>query len=333
MPLLEIHGLSVDFGTPEHAVRVVDDVTLELDAEETLGLVGESGSGKTLTSLAILGMVPAAGRVTTRRLALDGRDLSSLDAKGWQQVRGTEVAMIFQDPMTSLNPFLSIGRQLTEGLEAHSLATGRKARTQAARALGEVGIPAPETALRRFPHELSGGMRQRVMIAMALLLQPKLILADEPTTALDVTLQAQVLELLANLQHQRGTALLLVTHDLGVVAGRCDRVAVMYAGRLVETASIAPFFEDPRHPYSRGLLASVPRLAGPLDQPLVGIPGSPPDPAQRPTGCAFHPRCELALDTCRAERPPLVAQAEGRLVACPPSASLAAPGKPRGGGA
>jgi len=306
MALLDVSDLRVRFETYHGTVRAVDGVSFSLDEGETLGLVGESGSGKSVTNLGIMGLVPSPpGVVEAGHILLDGRDLVQMSEAQLRGVRGNEVAMIFQDPMTSLNPLLTVERQLTEVLELHRNMTRAEARRAAARGLDEVGIPDPERRLDQYPHELSGGMRQRVMIAMGLLCEPKLLLADEPTTALDVTIQAQILELMKDLQERRGTAIILVTHDLGVVAGMADRVHVMYAGRLVETGPIGPLFKDPRHPYTRGLLQSVPRLTGDPDAALDSIPGQPPDLADLPPGCAFAPRCSFATPACELDRPRL----------------------------
>jgi len=306
MVLLDVNNLCVRFETHHGTVRAVEGVSFSLDEGETLGLVGESGSGKSVTNLGIMGLVPSPpGVVEAGHILLDGRDLVQMSEAQLRRVRGNEVAMIFQDPMTSLNPLLTVERQLTEVLELHRNMTRAEARRAAARGLDEVGIPDPERRLDQYPHELSGGMRQRVMIAMGLLCEPKLLLADEPTTALDVTIQAQILELMKDLQERRGTAIILVTHDLGVVAGMADRVHVMYAGRLVETGPIGPLFKDPRHPYTRGLLQSVPRLTGDPDAALDSIPGQPPDLADLPPGCAFAPRCSFATPACELDRPRL----------------------------
>jgi oligopeptide/dipeptide ABC transporter ATP-binding protein len=318
--LLDVRDLSVRFDTHQGSVRAVDGVSFALEEGETLGLVGESGSGKSVTNLALLGLVPSPPGVIDRGQALyGGRDLLRLPARELRRLRGNELAMIFQDPMTSLNPLLTIGRQLGEVLEVHRGASRREARRRSAAGLGDVGIPEPERRLDQYPHELSGGMRQRVMIAMALLCDPKVLVADEPTTALDVTIQAQILDLLRDLQRRHGTAIVLITHDLGVVAGMSDRVQVMYAGRLVEAAPTGPLFAAPEHPYTAGLLASVPRLDGGAAS-LHAIPGAPPDLADLPPGCAFEPRCGRRTDACRREAPPLVpvAGAPDRLVACPP---------------
>ncbi len=317
MALLEVRDLRVRFETHHGTVRAVDGVDLTLEPGETLGLVGESGSGKSVTNLALLGLIPSPPGVVEGSVRFAGEELLGRSDEQLRRIRGNRMAMIFQDPMTSLNPLLTVGRQLTEVLELHRGLGRRAARARCAAALGEVGIPSPEERLDQYPHELSGGMRQRVMIAMGLLCEPALLLADEPTTALDVTIQAQILELMQEVQRRHGTAIVLVTHDLGVVAGMADRVAVMYAGRLVEKGPTGPLFAAPGHPYTRGLLDSVPRLEGAAGEALTSIPGSPPDLAALPPGCAFAPRCSEALDSCRAERPALVELPGARSSACP----------------
>ena len=306
-PILDVQNLRVRFETHHGVVRAVNGVSFQLNEGETLGLVGESGSGKSVTNLALMGLVPEPpGVVEADKLAFQGRDLLSLSPKELRSIRGNDISMIFQDPMTSLNPLLTIGRQLTEVLEVHGKVTRREARKRSAEGLDDVGIPEPVKRLNQYPHELSGGMRQRVMIAMGLLNKPKVLLADEPTTALDVTIQAQILELMKRLQESHGTAIILVTHDLGVVAGMSDRVNVMYAGKLVETASAGPLFDEPRHPYTQGLLQSVPRLTGDPNAQLESIPGSPPDLAALPPGCSFEPRCSHRKDHCTTDVPPLM---------------------------
>ncbi|MEO2093484.1 MAG: ABC transporter ATP-binding protein [bacterium] len=323
MALLEVRNLSVRFDTHHGSLRAVDDVSFTLDEGETLGLVGESGSGKSVCNLALMGLVPRPpGVIESGEVWFEGRDLLQLPESELRALRGNSLAMIFQDPMTSLNPLLSVERQLSEVLEVHRGLSRRQARKQCAAALDDVGIPEPERRLDEFPHELSGGMRQRVMIAMALLCDPQILLADEPTTALDVTIQAQILELLSDLQERRGTAIVLVTHDLGVVAGMSDRVAVMYAGRLVESASTLDLFARPAHPYTQGLLASVPGLGGNREGDLFSIPGSPPDLVELPAGCAFAPRCGQVEEACRSGPPDSLdlndTAAHGpRRVACP----------------
>jgi len=307
-PLLQVKDLGVAFDGHRGEVRALDSVSFTLEEGQTVGLVGESGSGKTVTALAVIGLVPSPpGRIVSGEVRFSGSDLLTLPPAELRRLRGREISMIFQDPMTSLNPLLSIERQLTEVLEVHQGLPRREARVRSASALGDVGLPDPEALLGRFPHQLSGGMRQRVMIAMALLTGPKILIADEPTTALDVTVQAQILELLEELQRRRGTAILLITHDLGVVAGACDRVEVMYAGSLVESASADDLFTRPAHPYSRGLLASVPRLVGDVGEQLASIAGHPPELGALPPGCAFAPRCERVTEGCHSARPRLEA--------------------------
>ena len=306
MPILDVRDLSVRFDMHQGTVRAVDRVSFALEKEETLGLVGESGSGKSVTCLAMLGLIPTPpGVIESGEVLLEGRDLLRLDREELRRVRGNDVAMIFQDPMTSLNPLLTVERQMTEVLETHRGMSRREARRRSAAGLGDVGIPHPEERLDAYPHELSGGLRQRVMIAMALLCEPAVLLADEPTTALDVTIQAQILDLMAELQRKRGTSIVLITHDLGVVAGMSDRVNVMYAGRLVETGATGPLYARPRHPYTRGLLASVPKLTRDTAAHLPSIEGQPPDLAALPPGCAFAKRCSFRTSRCEAEVPPL----------------------------
>ena len=306
-PILVVDDLHVTFGTRgTQRVRAVDGVSLDVHAGETVGIVGESGSGKSVTSLAVLGLLPRRGVEVSGSIRLDGRELIGADEKELQSIRGRKVAMVFQDPMSSLNPVLTIGRQLTEVLLRHKVCTKKEAPDRAAHLLRRVGIPEPTERLANYPHQLSGGMRQRVMIAMALACEPAVLIADEPTTALDVTIQAQVLELLTELVAGSGTALVLITHDLGVVAGLCDRVHVMYSGRIVESGERHDLFARPRHHYTRGLLASVPRLdlVGGKLQP---IPGSPRDVIAWSDGCAFAPRCGAVSEACLGEAPPLSA--------------------------
>lgn len=324
MALLEVKDLAVRFDTHHGSVRAVDGVSFELEEGETLGLVGESGSGKSVTNLAMMGLIPQPpGVIESGSVVYNGRDLLKLPPREMQRLRGDEVSMIFQDPMTSLNPLLTIGDQLGEVLEIHRGQGRREARGKCATALGDVGIPEPESRLDQYPHEMSGGMRQRIMIAMALLCDPRVLIADEPTTALDVTIQAQILDLIGELQKRRGTAIILITHDLGVVAGMSDRVHVMYAGRLVEAAETRELFADPRHPYTAGLLASVPRLGSSATEALSSIPGQPPDLAALPPGCAFAPRCGFVVESCERAVPALErvdgGAASPRFVACPES--------------
>ena len=329
MALLEVQDLFVHFEMHFGTVRAVDGVSFTLEEGETLGLVGESGSGKSVTNLAVMGLIPSPpGRVWARSVRFGARDLLQLPDEELRKIRGHRISMIFQDPMTSLNPLLTVGRQLTEVLELHKGLSHRAARRRSAEALGNVGLPEPERHLRSYPHELSGGMRQRVMIAMALLCQPKILIADEPTTALDVTIQAQILELMGNLQAQHGTAIVLVTHDLGVVAGMADRVNVMYAGRIVESAPTRDLYARPRHPYTQGLLASVPSLEGDPEAELFSIPGQPPDLAHLPPGCAFAGRCPLVVERCRGSLPELERLGGERLTACFEHSRLAQDAQP-----
>ncbi len=305
-PILEIEDLVVEFATEDGAVRAVDGLSLSIGAREIVGLVGESGCGKSVTALALLGLVPSPpGRVSAGCLRFDGQELHQLDEAGLRKLRGAGIAMIFQEPMTALNPVFTMASQMTEVLRRQRGLQAAAARAKAAEWLDRVGIPEPEQRLGDYPHELSGGMRQRVMIAMALACEPKLLIADEPTTALDVTIQAQVLELMLSLARETGTAMLLITHDLGVVAETCDRACVMYCGRLVEAASVADLFAAPRHPYSAGLLASVTRVRAERLATLPTIPGVVPDPAHLPSGCTFRDRCANREARCAEEQPEL----------------------------
>jgi oligopeptide transport system ATP-binding protein len=306
MALLEVDDLVVRFRTHEGTVHAVNGISFEVDQGETLGLVGESGCGKSVTNLAIMRLLPRpAGRIEKGRVVFDGLDLVSMSEDGIRDIRGKEIAMIFQDPMTSLNPVLKIEEQMVETIRAHRKVPTEQARKRAVELLRMVGIPDPEARLTSFPHQFSGGMRQRVMIAMGLALEPKLMIADEPTTALDVTIQAQVLEILQRLTTESGTALILITHDLGVVAGMTQRINVMYAGFIVETAPTEELFERPSHPYTVGLLHSIPRVDEKEGEPLLPIEGAPPDQRRPPVGCPFAPRCAWRLEICWQEMPPL----------------------------
>ncbi len=305
-PLLDVRNLHTEFATRAGVVRAVDGLSLQVCEGETVALVGESGCGKSVSALSIMRLVaPPAGRVTGGEVLFRGRDLLALTEEEMRRVRGREIAMIFQEPMTSLNPTLTIGRQLTEGPEIHLGLSARAARVRAVGFLAMVGIADPDERLSQYPHQFSGGMRQRIMIAMALACEPSLVLADEPTTALDVTIQAQVLDLLRDLSRRLGVAVLVITHNLGVVARYADRVNVMYAGRVVEQAPASEFYADPRHPYTLGLLRSVPRLDRPRRDRLAPIEGRPPDLVRLPPGCAFAPRCAFRVERCGIERPPL----------------------------
>ena len=302
--LLEIDDLSVELGTERGPLRAVSGVSLSLAPGHSLGIVGESGSGKTMLSRAVLRLLPANAQVTGG-VRFGGRDLFALSSKALRQLRGRELAVIFQDPMTSLNPVLTIGSQIAEALSEHMGLAPHAAMARAVALLGEVGIPEPERRARQYPHHLSGGMRQRVAIAIALSCEPRLLIADEPTTALDVTVQAQILDLLARERRKRHMAMILITHDLGVVAGRTDEVAVMYAGRIVERAPTRALFKHMRSPYAEALLAAIPKLHDPPHTRLAAIGGAPPDPTRPPRGCAFGPRCRYVQERCRAEPPPL----------------------------
>jgi oligopeptide/dipeptide ABC transporter ATP-binding protein len=318
MALLEIRDLSVSFRTESGAVRALDGVSLDVPRGKTVGLVGESGSGKSVTSLAIMGLLPRPpARLEGGSIKLDGRELTTLDERGLRQVRGRHIGMIFQEPMTSLNPVFTVGFQIMEALRAHRRMSRSEARTRAIALLDRVGIPAARERIDAYPHQLSGGMRQRVMIAIALAGEPELLIADEPTTALDVTIQAQILDLLADLQRDLGMSVLLITHDLGVVAGHVHEVFVMYAGKIVEHAPTASLFAEPLHPYTRGLLESVPRYVGNRGKArLRTIPGTVPDLAHLPRGCRFIERCGYAGPDCGFEHPPLLPFDGGREAAC-----------------
>ena len=314
--LLEVRNLRTTFLTRGGLVRAVDGVSWDVRQGETVALVGESGCGKSVSALSIMRLVaPPAGQIEGGEILYKGRDLLKLSEPEMRHVRGREIAMVFQEPMTSLNPVLSIGRQLTEGLEIHMQMTVPQARARAVELLGMVGIPDPQRRLAQYPHHFSGGMRQRMMIAMALACNPSLILADEPTTALDVTIQAQILELMRDLSQRLGVAMLIITHNLGVVARYADRVNVMYAGRIIEQAAAAELYADPRHPYTLGLLRSVPRLDEPRRARLDPIDGQPPDLTRLPQGCAFAPRCAYRVERC-SEVPPLETVREAHTSAC-----------------
>jgi oligopeptide/dipeptide ABC transporter ATP-binding protein len=315
-PLLSVEDLRVQFWTRRGTIHAVNGISFDIAPGETLGIVGESGCGKSVTSLAILGILPRAGRVTTGRATFDGRDLLHLSDRQLRRIRGKEIAMIFQDPMTSLNPVLTIGRQIAEALETHFGMNRKAAMQRASELLDRVGIPAANKRVRDYPHQFSGGMRQRAMIAMALACRPKLMIADEPTTALDVTIQAQILDLLRELVAEENAALILITHDLGVVAGMCERVNVMYAGLFMETGSASQLFARPRHPYTVGLLQSIPRLDAARGERLHPIEGIPRDMLQAPQACPFQPRCRYEVEQSRKEVPPLEELEAGHKVAC-----------------
>jgi oligopeptide/dipeptide ABC transporter ATP-binding protein len=314
--LLEVRDLSVRFGTKRGVAEVVREVSWELDRGETLAVVGESGSGKSVSVLALLGLVPQPPGQVTGSVRFGGVDLVGASPDALRRVRGNDIAMIFQDPMTSLNPVLTVGRQLTEHMELHLRLDAGAAKRRAIDLLERVGIPAPARRFAAYPHQLSGGMRQRVVIAMALACDPQVLIADEATTALDVTTQAQIIALVAELQADLHMGVVWISHDLGVVAGIADRVLVMYAGRVVEDAPVDRLYARPSHPYTRGLLGALPVLGAERAGELVAIPGLPPDPTDLPAGCAFHPRCSYRLDPrCETERPPLREVAPGHRVA------------------
>ena len=314
-PVLRVDGLSVEFVTELGWLRVVDNVSFDVRERETLGLIGESGCGKSVTSQAIMGLITnPPGRIACGSITLDGRELLSLGEHEMRDVRGRDLAMVFQEPMTSINPAFTIGQQIDEILRRHLGLSRRAARQRSIDLLDRVGIPAPARRVDDYPHQLSGGMRQRALIAMALACGPRLLIADEPTTALDVTVQAQVLELLSSLQSEFGMSVLLVTHDLGVVAETCDRVVVMYAGEVIETSNAMSLFARPRHPYTAALLECLPGLRP--DLPLRPIPGLVPARHELPAGCLFHPRCRHATEQCAAVRPDLTDAGPGRRVRC-----------------
>ncbi|HTP96128.1 MAG TPA: ABC transporter ATP-binding protein [Burkholderiales bacterium] len=316
--LLSVESLVTQFATSSGVVKAVDGVSWDVEDGETVALVGESGCGKSVSALSIMRLIsPPAGRIVSGRIVFKGRDLLALSEEEMRRVRGREIGMVFQEPMTSLNPVLTVGRQLTEGLETHLGLDPAAARARAVELLGMVGIPDPERRLKQYPHQFSGGMRQRMMIAMALSCEPALILADEPTTALDVTIQAQILELMKNLSRRLGVAMLIITHNLGVVARYADRVNVMYAGRIIEQARARALYARPSHPYTEGLLRSVPRLDEPRRERLAPIEGQPPDLTRLPRGCAFYPRCRWRVERCAAEAPVLRrVEGEAHLSAC-----------------
>ncbi len=318
MNLLEVEDLTVHFETEDGLVKAVDGVSFAVDRGQTLGVVGESGSGKSVANLTILGLTRAPEARISGRILFEGRDLTTLDAEAMRAVRGDEIAMIFQDPLSSLHPFYRVGAQLVEAVRVHRDTSAAAARARAVELLGLVGIPEAASRVDDYPHEFSGGMRQRAMIAMALANDPKLLIADEPTTALDVTTQAEILALIRRLQSELGMAVILITHDLGVVAENAGQIAVMYAGRIVERGSAGTIFSAPQHPYTWGLLRSIPRLATARGDDLIPIPGQPPSLINVPSGCSFHPRCPYVRDRHRHVQPGLegVPGSPGHEVAC-----------------
>ncbi|MDH0201042.1 ABC transporter ATP-binding protein [Comamonas aquatica] len=316
-PVLQVRNLTTRFKTERGVVTAVDNVSFEVAAGETLAIVGESGSGKSVTSMSILRLIPSPpGRIENGEILFDGKDLLKLNEDEMRAIRGDRIAMIFQDSMSSLNPSITIGKQIAEPITLHRNASWNEAYEKARDLLSMVQIPDAQSRLSVYPHQFSGGMRQRSMIAMALACQPKLIIADEPTTALDVTVQAQILDLLKDLTQKAQTSMILITHDMGVVARYADRVAVMYGGRIVEQGPAREIFNRPAHPYTQGLLASIPRIDSDPSQPLPAIEGMPPDLSALPVGCAFAPRCPKATRECEASRPALAKVSEGHLKAC-----------------
>ena len=317
--LLEVNDLKTYFDTDEGTVRAVDGVSFHIDRGETLAVVGESGSGKSVTSLSAMRLIPTPpGRIADGEILFEGRDLVTHPEAQMRRIRGNEISMIFQEPMTSLNPVYTVGDQIAEAIVLHQGKSNREALRMSAEMLDLVGIPEPEKRIKNYPHQMSGGMRQRVMIAMALSCGPKLLIADEPTTALDVTIQAQILDLMRNLQKEIGMSILFITHDLGVVAEMADRVVVMYAGRAVEEGDVKDIYGAPKMPYTLGLLNSIPRVDKAAEQQLrlEAIPGNVPNPLYLPEGCAFHPRCRFVIDECKDEIPLLSDSGEGHMVRC-----------------
>ena len=315
--LLEVKDLKTHFFTMDGVVKAVDGVSYDLEEGETLGLVGESGCGKSVSALSVMRLIPnPPGRIVSGEILLDGEDILKVDMEDMQNIRGAKISMVFQEPMTSLNPVLTVERQLTETLQLHMGMSKEESKREGVNLLARVGIPDPESRIKQYPHQFSGGMRQRVMIAMALSCNPRLIIADEPTTALDVTIQAQILDLMKALTTERGVALIVITHNLGVVARYADRVNIMYAGKVIERGNAREIYANPRHPYTVGLLRSVPRLDLPRRAKLDPIEGQPPDLIHLAPGCSFEPRCKWAVDKCKTDIPELTEAGEGHLSAC-----------------
>ncbi len=315
--ILQVKDLKVYFKLDEGLLKAVDGVSFELKKGEVLGIVGESGSGKSVTNLALMKLIPTPpGKIAGGEVFFDNKDILSMNPAEIMDLRGNKISMIFQDPMTSLNPFLRISTQMVETIVLHQKLDKKAAKEKAIEMLKLAGIPAPEKRIDQYPHQFSGGMRQRVMIAMALSCEPEILIADEPTTALDVTIQAQILELIKELSARLGTAVILITHSLGVVAGMCDAICVMYAGRIVEKGSAEEIFADPKHPYTQGLIKSVPRLDKTSSQRLYSIPGQPPNVIKMPDCCPFFPRCEKVMDICKTKYPPVTDLGQNRNVAC-----------------
>jgi oligopeptide/dipeptide ABC transporter ATP-binding protein len=315
-PVLEVKNLSTSFFTDDGVVQAVRDVSFSLEAGETLGIVGESGCGKSVTALSILGLVQRPGRVVSGQILLNGRDLLTISRSALRQVRGRDIAMVFQDPLSSLNPVLRVGKQIEEAMAAHDKVAPSDIRERVVSLLQHVRVPEARRRVRDYPHQFSGGMRQRAMIAMGLSNRPDVVIADEPTTALDVTVQAQIIDLLRDLNRETGTSIILITHNLGVVAGLCKRAIVMYAGEIVEEGSVEQLFKDPQHPYTWSLLRSMPRIDTSRAQRLRSIEGLPPDLIDLPTGCKFSPRCPFRIERCFTESPELVSVGPGQRAAC-----------------
>lgn len=313
--LLEVENLKITFRSPDSTVVAVPEISFHINAGETLGIVGESGCGKSITSLAVMGLLPQASAKVEGKIAFSGRDLLELTEREMCDVRGQQISMVFQEPMTSLNPVYTIGKQVDEAIMLHQKLTAKAARRETLAMLNKVGIPRPEAISREYPYQLSGGMRQRVMIAMALICGPKLLIADEPTTALDVTIQAQILDLMRQLREETGASIMMITHDLGVVAEMCERVMVMYAGQVVEEADVVNLFKNPQHPYTIGLMKSIPQMDKRLSR-LIPIPGQVPPLNAMPAGCRFAPRCSEKLPKCLTEVPELIALADGHTCRC-----------------
>jgi peptide/nickel transport system ATP-binding protein len=313
-PVLSVRDLVVEFPTRRGTLRALDGISFEVGPGEILGVVGESGAGKSITGSAIVGLLDPPGRIATGEIRLKGERIDNLSADRLNRIRGKRIGMVFQDPLTSLNPLFTVGQQLVETIQHHLRLSDRDARSRAVDLLAEVGIPAPEARIDAYPHQFSGGMRQRVVIALALCAEPDFVIADEPTTALDVSVQAQVIQVFRRLCRERSTSAILITHDMGVIAEAADRVAVLYAGRIAEIGAVRDVLKRPRHPYTQGLMGSIPSLTGEEDR-LVQIPGTMPRLDAIPEGCAFNPRCPRVMDICRRERPPYI-EAEGALVTC-----------------
>jgi oligopeptide/dipeptide ABC transporter ATP-binding protein len=314
--LLQVEDLHTQFFTSRGVVRAVDGVTLHVDAGETLGVVGESGCGKTMTALSILRLVPDPGRITSGRILFRGQDVTKMDDEAIREFRGNDVSMIFQDPMTSMNPVTKVGAQIQEAMTAHARFTPEQAKTRVVELLRRVRVPAAERRINDYPHQFSGGMRQRAMIAMGLANEPAMLIADEPTTALDVTVQAQIIALMKQLNRELGTAMMLITHNMALVASLCQRVIVMYAGRIVEEGPVEQIFNSPQHPYTWSLLRSVPRVDEARKDRLVSIRGLPPDLSNPPPGCKFHPRCPFVIDQCKKDEPDLAEVGPAQVARC-----------------